>query len=906
MDFPLEETKKQISRMEQNIQIAIDPIQEPLNSSEKDPIVNHAAAETSTWWNCEKKRCTCEVCGKLFARKSNLKIHMLAHSGEKRYLCELCSRPFSYKSALKKHILTHNEERKFLCELCSKSFKQELSFRLHKLAHMKGAGTDELKSGGEIPSFGCLICNDSFGDKRGLKIHMLVHIEKTKFSCPVCNRAFAYEQDLKRHIMFNHETLQSPAHNDAKIAHMASIVDERTLECRTCGEQCATRQNLASHILLTHGGEDTFACRVCRKSFSYRQGLIQHMVIHSKEKLFKCSVCHRSFLRRHSLTKHMLIHTGEKPFQCHVCHRSFALRRGLKNHMLVHVDARNKKRDKSLADGENLSNINQMEEKRFQCSVCDKSYRNKYHLFDHHMRTHSGGEKNYKCKNCKKEFSTSADLRQHMRQHLNSQGSHVCTQCNKGFLTSDYLKKHVKIHNSEQNHVCQKCNKGFTTSNSLRNHMSIHREAMFSCQFCDVSYRDRRAFRKHVLTHDTKKRCFDCSICGKSFELERFLNIHTREEHNKEKDSKYCVKFSLLSRSFKLQTTRTREGDKTSSTSGQNKHACPRCNAEFTESISLRRHMMTVHTALKRPYHAHPDSKRRFLAPFFLMKRNSHNDDVAVYTPPDSDRTISELNQKVFINSGELISNSQLCKQILEVTDGFVDNQAEISSGPNQSSNLRKYATTACGDRSSAPVVFLKETETRTEIGLIGKVRTLLVQRTQIPSGRNQSSNLQKCATITTGGDGNSAPLVLLKETETRTETGLMGKVRTLLVERSSGPNKSSNLRKCAMTTRADGSSFVSAAPLVLLNETQTETDLMGKVETLLVQRLSQFKCKTCHRFFENEFDLIHHLEFFRNRDHDLEDYVRVHSYSCGFCCQMFQTVEQVFNHFKDLCGKDA
>ena len=58
-----------------------------------------------------------------FSRASDLKRHMLTHSGEQKpHNCEMCNKAFSHKGDLKKHQLTHSSEKSHTCDLCNKAF----------------------------------------------------------------------------------------------------------------------------------------------------------------------------------------------------------------------------------------------------------------------------------------------------------------------------------------------------------------------------------------------------------------------------------------------------------------------------------------------------------------------------------------------------------------------------------------------------------------------------------------------------------------------------------------------------------------------------------------------------------------------------------------------------------------
>ncbi|KAI4800936.1 hypothetical protein KUCAC02_006201 [Chaenocephalus aceratus] len=135
-------------------------------------------------------------------------------------------------------------------------------------------------------------------------------------------------------------------------------------------------------------GEKPFICSVCKKAFTQRAHLKEHMKIHTGEKPFSCSVCENTFARKGYLNLHMRSHTGEKPFSCSVCKKSFAVRGSLKDHMRIHTG-----------------------EKPFSCLVCDTSFKRRDSLKGH-MRIHTG-EKPFSCSICDKKFAWSQKVKRH-------------------------------------------------------------------------------------------------------------------------------------------------------------------------------------------------------------------------------------------------------------------------------------------------------------------------------------------------------------------------------------------------------------------------------------------------------------------------------------------------------------
>ncbi|CAG8901956.1 unnamed protein product [Penicillium egyptiacum] len=81
-----------------------------------------------------KYNCSLPGCGKSFAQKTHLDIHIRAHTGDKPFICKepSCGQRFSQQGNLKRR---HTGEKPFQCEICHKRFAQRGNVRAHKLTH---------------------------------------------------------------------------------------------------------------------------------------------------------------------------------------------------------------------------------------------------------------------------------------------------------------------------------------------------------------------------------------------------------------------------------------------------------------------------------------------------------------------------------------------------------------------------------------------------------------------------------------------------------------------------------------------------------------------------------------------------------------------------------------------------
>ncbi|KAL6257425.1 hypothetical protein P5V15_010997 [Pogonomyrmex californicus] len=74
----------------------------------------------------------CQICGKGFFRKGDLRTHLNTHLGTNFYICETCGKKFSHISNLIRHCRMHTGIKPYLCSICDKKFTQMSSLARHK------------------------------------------------------------------------------------------------------------------------------------------------------------------------------------------------------------------------------------------------------------------------------------------------------------------------------------------------------------------------------------------------------------------------------------------------------------------------------------------------------------------------------------------------------------------------------------------------------------------------------------------------------------------------------------------------------------------------------------------------------------------------------------------------------
>uniref|UniRef100_A0A6P4DUX4 Zinc finger protein 883-like n=1 Tax=Drosophila rhopaloa TaxID=1041015 RepID=A0A6P4DUX4_DRORH len=293
---------------------------------EKDDYYPPSVTDSPPPKSHRKRRYSCSQCQKTFTHSTDLKQHILTHSG--------CKKNRS-KSDLPVSKLKPTSYMPYKCNYCPKSFKDLQSLKLHALKHGK--------------RFRCSHCPKTFAEAKHLKEHIRSHSEDHSdsprtptpsdsknrlFKCPQCPKTFPYSSSRSRHLLSHSEI--------------------RPYKCPYCPNSYARPYALRDHVF-SHSGERPHKCEKCPKTYlrvhHLKAHLLTHTVKRSKDRPHKCSQCNTSFLSTSDLNRHTRLHTGHKPHKCDECKKTFSRASDLRNHIRSHTG-----------------------EKPYKCSLCPKSF----------------------------------------------------------------------------------------------------------------------------------------------------------------------------------------------------------------------------------------------------------------------------------------------------------------------------------------------------------------------------------------------------------------------------------------------------------------------------------------------------------------------------------------------------
>lgn len=244
----------------------------------------------------------CFICGMVFKKMPNLKIHLQNHP-------DIGPKQIS-PSALHNFINDGSTSKPYSCKQCYHQYSSFFSFRRHMRSHLHPA------------KFKCSDCGSMFHRSDHFKNHQMTHICPDTQQQPQTRLRDLHHNPMKCVYCGIISTTQKH-HNRHKRLHMEYGVDKPLLSdhtlvlktpkpmllytCTYCGQQFLRKYNWRCHTdTHTHEMPMGFKCDTCEKRFHRAAQLKEHQRSH--DRLFKCEICGNSIRHKSTLARHMEIH----------------------------------------------------------------------------------------------------------------------------------------------------------------------------------------------------------------------------------------------------------------------------------------------------------------------------------------------------------------------------------------------------------------------------------------------------------------------------------------------------------------------------------------------------------------------------------------------------------------------
>ncbi|XP_017874981.1 PREDICTED: zinc finger protein 224 isoform X2 [Drosophila arizonae] len=255
----------------------------------------------------------CDICGKGFIRRHDVKVHIRTHTGERPFQCPQCPRTFIQNHVLKAHLRQH-PTLNFHCDHCMKGFRLRSQLtthlsRVHETMNnpVKKPGTSQIK-------------------KEKTKTRVGKKLEKNERKKKNESSINALERGLRNGLApVAYEELDVKCELDDLETKLSVELNSLNIKCESVDSKTKRYKQVQS--------KKKVLPKNCSPLMKGTSKVINNIQRNGKANKFFCETCGKGFVRRCALLVHNRVHTGERPYKCQYCGYAFTQAQALKRHV---------------------------------------------------------------------------------------------------------------------------------------------------------------------------------------------------------------------------------------------------------------------------------------------------------------------------------------------------------------------------------------------------------------------------------------------------------------------------------------------------------------------------------------------------------------------------------------------